>query len=154
MLHRSYSLLSFVRRNVNCCRTDQFYIFQIGVAKRHTSILITPKFVHVISNSSRVCYRNEETLGIRRLSFTAATRQAPKDEKETILESEKSTDKLEVDAQQKIIELNEDKLGQLKERVLSVELDVPVDKENKKETSQLDETDTKKGTRVNSYYSI
>ena len=42
MLYRTYSLLTFIRRNA--IYTDQLCELTIGLAKRHASIYITPKF--------------------------------------------------------------------------------------------------------------
>ena len=127
MLHRSYSLLSFLLRNVNGSCREQFYILQIGLAKRHTSTFIKQKFIHVISNSLNQCHNKHANA---RWTRTPITRLASSDAKGKIekVEKEEKMNKLneteakhQVDLTQRIVELKGENLGNLKERVLNVE---------------------------------
>ncbi|XP_051165947.1 zinc transporter 9 isoform X2 [Leptopilina boulardi] len=118
MLHRSYSLLSFIRRNVICHCADRLYVFHIGVAKKHTSIFITSKYVHVISKTQKIFNNNNNTsarkIGELRWIHASASRFiAGKIE-------EKSEKIVEQPLKQKVIEHDKKKLGKVKERDLEV----------------------------------
>lgn len=129
-MYRSYNHLNFIR-NITCrYHTDQLCIFQIGLSKRHASILIVPNYgaqckVHMLSYSQNVFankkigwHENGRWIDLARfLSDNAKTKD----------DSEK---KLSEDVQHKIIELNEEKLGKLKERVLDIK---PFDSSKEKE---------------------
>lgn len=115
MLHRSYSLLSFIRRNVTCHCADRLYVFHIGVAKKHTSIFITPKYVHVISKTQRI-FNNTTTRKIGELRWIHAS--ASRFIAEKI--EEKPEKVVEQPLKQKIIEHDKEKLGKVKERDLEV----------------------------------
>lgn len=131
MLHRPHNLVNFIR-NVTCrYHVDRLCIFQIGLIRRHASILIVPKYgtrykVHTFSNSQKV-FANRKAGGHGDCRWTCATRFSSDDAKSI---RDKSEVKLAEEVQQRIIELNEDKLGKLKERVLDIE---PVISDEKKE---------------------
>lgn len=140
MLHRSYNILKFIQYNVNGCRREQFHIFQIGIAKRHTSTYIKQKLIHVISSSSKLCYNKH--VNPRWICSTASKSNADKvkntikNKKEKVLATDKE---VKADAQvvvQRVVELKEEKLGQLKERALDVE-PVNLDGNVKKESVKL-----------------
>ncbi|KAM0727586.1 Proton-coupled zinc antiporter SLC30A9, mitochondrial [Formica fusca] len=130
-MYRFYNHLNFIR-NMTCqYHADQLCIFQIGLNKRHASILIMPKYgvqykVQKLLYSQKVFAnkkigRNEDGRWIGIAKFSSDEAKIKKD---------KSEKRLAEDVQQKIIELNEDKLGKLKERVLNIE---PIDSSNDKE---------------------
>ena len=129
MFHRSHNFINFIR-NVTCrYHTNQLCIFQIGLVRRHASILIVPKYdiqykVHTFSNSQKV-FANRKVSRHRDIKWICMTRFLSDDAK-----SKNKETKLVEEVQQKIIELNEEKLGKLKERVLDIE---PVISDNKKE---------------------
>jgi len=139
MLHRPHNLVSFIR-NVTCrYHADQLYIFQIGLIRRHSSILIVPKYgtqykVHTFSNSQKVFANNRvDRLGDCR--WICATRFSSSNAKS---DKDKSDIKLAENVQQRIIELNEEKLGKLKERVLDIEPVISDEKEEGKgQTAKL-----------------
>lgn len=122
MLHRPHNLVNFIR-NVTCrYRADQLCIFQIGLVRRHASILVVPKYgtrhkVHTFSNSQKV-FANRKVGRHGEYRWTYATRFSSNDAKSN---KDKSDAKLVEEVQQRIIELNEEKLGKLKERVLDIE---------------------------------
>lgn len=117
MLHRSYSLLSFIRRNVICHCADRLYVFHIGVAKKHTSIFITSKYVHVISKTQKIFNNNNTSARkideLRWIHASASRFIAGKIE-------EKSEKIVEQPLKQKVIEHDKKKLGKVKERDLEV----------------------------------
>ncbi|EGI57333.1 PREDICTED: zinc transporter 9 [Acromyrmex echinatior] len=127
MFHRPHNFINFIR-NLTCrYHTDQLCIFQIGLVRRHASILIVPKYdiqykVHTFSNSQKV-FANRKVGKHRDCKWTCVTRFLS-DAKS------KSETKITEEVQQRIIELNEEKLGKLKERVLDVK---PVTSDEKKE---------------------
>lgn len=132
MLHRPHNFVNFIR-NVTCrYHADQLCIFQIGLIRRHASILIVPKCgarykVHAFSNSQKV----SASRGVGRhgdCRWTCASRFSD-DAKSN---KDKSEIKLAEEVQQRIIELNEEKLGKLKERVLDIEPIVTHEKEDGK----------------------
>ncbi|KAG5341286.1 ZNT9 protein, partial [Acromyrmex charruanus] len=127
MFHRPHNFINFIR-NLTCrYHTDQLCIFQIGLVRRHASILIVPKYdiqykVHTFSNSQKV-FANRKVGKHRDCKWTCVTRFLS-DAKS------KSETKIIEEVQQRVIELNEEKLGKLKERVLDVK---PVTFDEKKE---------------------
>ncbi|XP_033211950.1 zinc transporter 9 [Belonocnema kinseyi] len=157
MLHRSYSLLSFIRRNVTCHCTDRFYVFHVGVTRRHASIFITPKYVHVISNTQK-SYNNPSPrkIGETRWIHASASRLATKE-----IGGKKTTEKLEKvvksTLKQKVIELDREKLGKVKERDLDVQVlssqddakkeEKPRKKEEKKEVGKEETPVAKKAAK-------
>ena len=119
MLHRSYSLLSFIRRNISCHCTDRFYVFRVGVTRRHTSIFITPKYVHVISNTQKpFSNASPGKIGEMRWIHASASRLAKKKIEEKKIE--KIGKDAESPLQQKVVELDQENLGKVKERPLEV----------------------------------
>lgn len=119
MLHRPHNFINFIR-NVTCrYHADQLCIFHVGLIRRHASILIVPKYgtrhkVHTFSNSQTVV-ANRKIGRHGDCRWTCATRFSSDDAKSN---KDKSETKLAEEVQQRIIELNEEKLGKLKERVL------------------------------------
>lgn len=125
MLHRSYSLLNVIQ-TINRYNIDQLFIYRTGAIRRHFSVVIKPKYStrynsHISSNSEKL-FANDKVgrfgecrwtvvLLSRSNSDNAKTR---KDGQSTLDESATNN------VQQRIIELNEEKLGQLKERALDV----------------------------------
>lgn len=134
MLHRSHNLINFIR-NVTCqYHANQLCIFQIGVFRRHASILIVPKYgmqykVHSFSNSQKV-FANRKIGRHEDCRWTCVTRFFSDDTKSNKDKSEKLVEEV----QQRIIELNEEKLGKLKERVLDIE---PIISDEKEEGKKL-----------------
>lgn len=145
MLHRSYSLLSFLRRNVNGCWKEQFYLYQIGLAKRHTSTFIKQKFIRVISNSSKLCHnKHADTRWM-----CATSRLASNDAKSKSVVVEKASEvkaepKADTPIIHRIVELNEENLGKLKERALNVEAATPLTGKKEKEVKVIKKEKTKK----------
>ncbi|XP_029173902.1 zinc transporter 9 [Nylanderia fulva] len=140
-MYRSYNHLNFIRSITCRYHADQLCIFQIGLSKRHASILIVPKYgaqckVHVLSYSQNVFAnkkidKHENGRWINLARFLSDNAKSKKDDSET---------KLGQQVQQKIIELNEDKLGKLKERVLDIKpIDSSDDKEKEKEVTKFAE---------------
>ncbi|XP_012054870.1 PREDICTED: zinc transporter 9 [Atta cephalotes] len=135
MFHRSHNFINFIR-NVTCrYHTNQLCIFQIGLVRRHASILIVPKYdiqykVHTFSNSQKV-FANRKVSRHRDIKWTCMTRFLSDDAK-----SKNKETKLVEEVQQRIIELNEEKLGKLKERVLDVEPTIS-DKKKEGQTAKL-----------------
>ncbi|XP_072747668.1 proton-coupled zinc antiporter SLC30A9, mitochondrial [Anoplolepis gracilipes] len=135
-MYRSYNHINFIRNTTHRHDANQlFSIFQIGLNKKHASILIVPKYgtqckVHMLSYSKSIFAnkkigRHEDGRWIGIARFLSDDVKSKKD---------KSEKKLAEDVQQKIIELNEEKLGKLKERVLDIELiDSSDDKEKGKD---------------------
>lgn len=138
MLHRSHNLVNFIRTT---CRyhTDQLCIFQIGLIRRHASILIMPKYgtrykVHMFSNSQKI-FANRKTGRHGDCRWICATRFSSDSAKSN---KDKPEVKLVEEIKQRIIELNEEKLGKLKERVLDVEPVISDEKEEgKRQTAKL-----------------
>lgn len=128
MFHRPHNFINFIR-NVTCqYHADQLCIFQIGLVRRHASILIVSKYgtqykIHTFWNSQKVFANRKVSRDCR---WTCVTRFLSDDAKS----KDKSETKLAEEVQQRIIELNEEKLGKLKERVLDIE---PVTSDEKKE---------------------
>ncbi|XP_015593546.1 zinc transporter 9 isoform X2 [Cephus cinctus] len=139
MLHRSYSLLNFIRRNVSCYHTEQFYIFQIESAKRHASILITPKCgvhhrLYMFSNTSTAWI-------IKNIDNTTwcSTRTISDDVQSKSEDLKNKNKKKDGEVQQRVIELTEDKLGHLKERVLDVK-STKLEDDSDKKTDQKEKS--------------
>ncbi|XP_058807370.1 proton-coupled zinc antiporter SLC30A9, mitochondrial [Phymastichus coffea] len=126
MLHRSYSLLSFIQRSVSSCHTGKFYILQVGFAKRHKSTFIRQKFIHLISSTSKVCHnKHVDTRWIytsSRLVFNNTKTKSQKEDKAVLNKTEQKQD---ADVTQRVVELKVENLGKLKERVLNVEAAAP-----------------------------
>jgi len=133
MLHLSCNPLNFIR-NVTCrYHANQSCIFHIGLSKRHASILIMPKYdtrykVHMLINPQKMVankklLQSEDYRWIctRFLSDHAKIK-------------DKSEKKLAEDVQQRIIELNEEKLGKLKERVLDIKPISTIDEKKEEKT--------------------
>lgn len=133
MLYRPHNLVNFIR-NVTCrYHADQMCIFQIGLLRRHASILIVPKYgtrykIHSFSNSQKV-FANRKIDRHGDCRWVCVTRFFSDYTKSNKDKSEK----LGEEVQQRIIELNEDKLGKLKERVLDIEPIVSDEKGDGKE---------------------
>ncbi|XP_011868185.1 PREDICTED: zinc transporter 9 isoform X1 [Vollenhovia emeryi] len=129
MLHRPHNLVSFIR-NVTCrYHADRLCTFHIGLIKRHASVLIVPKYgtrykVHAFSNSQKV-FANRKTGRHGDCRWTCAARFSD-DAKSN---KDGSEVKLANEVKQRIIELNEEKLGKLKERVLDIEPVISDEKE-------------------------
>lgn len=132
MLHRSYSLLNIIQR-INRCNIDQLVIYRTGVARRHFSILIKPKYntqyrPHISTSSEKLFANNKVGyLGEWRWAVTTISRpnsdnaKVKKDGQNNL--GKDTTKKV----QQRIVELDEQNLGQLKERALNVtSTDAPV----------------------------
>lgn len=138
MLHRSYSLLSFIRQSVSGCRTERFYIFQVGLAKRHKSNFIRQKLIHVISSTSKFSNnKNVDTRWIYSSSRFVSNDSKAKTEKEEKTLENKTEQKQDADITHKITELKEKNLGNLKERVLNVEVAAPASKDLEKECIKI-----------------
>lgn len=142
MLHRSYNFFNLVR-NTNRYHVDQFYIFHIGLIKRNASILISKHGiqykVHKLLNSQKIFInkklgRNENWRWGCITRFSSDNSKTKKDSSEKILTES---------VQQRIIELNEEKLGKLKERVLNVK---PVDSEEGEEKEKMAKLNGKQST--------
>lgn len=139
MLQRSCTFVSFIR-NLSRYHTDQLCIYQIGLTRRHASILIMPKYgtrykIHTLSNSQRVFSNkkmdvHEHRWWIYPRRFSSDTK-AKKDKVEKKLNEES----------QRIIELEEEKLGKLKERVLNIE---PISSTDEKETAKAEANNSEK----------
>ncbi|XP_043478259.1 zinc transporter 9 isoform X2 [Leptopilina heterotoma] len=160
MLYRSCSLLSFIRQNVVCHSTDRLFVVHIGVAKKHTSIFITSKYVHVISKAQSIVNNKmpARNIGELRWIYSSAARFiAGKIE-------EKSEKIVEQPLKQKVIEHDKENLGKVKERDLEVKVVASLDdivkknekflKDNKKEEkiaekeiAKDDNSVPKKGTK-------
>lgn len=116
----SSKFLNFIQ-NINRYHADQLCIFQIGLTKRYANILIMPKCgtqynrIHTLSNPRKVFF----TRKIGKQDWRWTCMRFTSDESK--IKQEKLDKKLADDVQQKIIELNQEKLGKLKERVLNVE---------------------------------
>ncbi|XP_001606946.2 zinc transporter 9 isoform X1 [Nasonia vitripennis] len=150
MLHRSYSLLSFLRRNTNGCCREQFYLYQIGLAKRHTSTFIKQKFIHVISNSSKLCHNKHADTRWMCATARLASNDA-KSKSEVVEKAAEVKAEPEADAAitHRIVELNEENLGKLKERVLNVEAPAPKTAEKEKEEVKVIKKEkTKKEVKI------
>ncbi|RLU23218.1 hypothetical protein DMN91_003421 [Ooceraea biroi] len=118
MLLQSRTFLSYVR-NINWYHIDQLCIYQIGLTRRHASILIMPKYgtrykIHTLSSSQRV-------LANRKVDKYEGCTYAKRFSSDTKAKKDKLEKKLTEESQQRVIELNEEKLGKLKERVLDIE---------------------------------
>ncbi|XP_032682993.1 zinc transporter 9 isoform X1 [Odontomachus brunneus] len=141
MLHRSYNLLNFIR-NASRCHVDQLCVFQIGLIRRHASIFIIPKCgirykVCKFTSAQKIFInrkvdKHDDWRWIYMTRFLSDDTKTKKDKSEKILAE---------DSQQRIIELNEETLGKLKERVLDIEPIIPADKkeEETEETAKLTE---------------
>lgn len=137
-MYRSYNYLNFIQTITCRYQADPLYIFQIGINKRHASILIMPKYgtrykVHMLSYSQKVCAnrkvdRHESGRWISIARFFSDDAKI----------KNKSEKRLAEDVQQTVVELKEEKLGKLKERVLDIELiDSNSDKEKGRETTKF-----------------
>ncbi|XP_012227233.1 proton-coupled zinc antiporter SLC30A9, mitochondrial [Linepithema humile] len=141
MLHSSCNLLNFIR-NVTCrYHADQSCIFHIGLSKRHASILIMPKYdtrykVYTLINPQKIV-ANKKTLQYEDYRWIRTTRFLSDDVKSK--DKSDNETKLVENVQQRIIELNEEKLGKLKERVLNIEPISTIDEkeEGKEEATKL-----------------
>lgn len=137
-MYRSYNYLNFIQ-NITCrYQADPLYIFQIGLNKRHTSILITPKYdiqykVRMFSYSQKVCANKK--IGRHENSRWISIARFLSDDTKI---KDKSEKRLAEDVQQKVVELKEEKLGKLKERILNIEpIDSSDDKEKGKEPTKF-----------------
>lgn len=167
MLHQHHNLINFIR-NVTCrYHVDQLYIFQVGLIRRHASILIVPKYgtrykVHTFTNSQKI-FANRKIGRHGDCRWAYAARFSSNDAKSN---KDKPEVKLVEEVQQRIIELSEEKLGQLKERVLDIESVISDEKKDGKgqatklveeqsaESKELSKDDivlSKKGMRMNTY---
>jgi hypothetical protein len=119
MLHRSYSFFSFIRYNVHSSRQEQVYLLHVALQKRHTSTFIKQQFIYVISNTSKFCSNNYNSRQlitvIKRFISNDSKSKNEKVEKADINKKENS------EIKQKIVELDEEKLGKIKERLLNIE---------------------------------
>lgn len=134
MLHRSCNLRTFVRQNVVCHYTDRRYIFEIGRAKRFASLFISSRSNcryngNVIlgwlrpeshSKANLVGYSNPRWRYIDASNFSTKSEESRND-----IQNDKKTARSEADQKilkaavtEKIIELNAEKLGKIKERPL------------------------------------
>lgn len=141
MWHRSYNLLNCIR-HTNQYHVDQLYIFQIGLIRRHVSIFVIPKYgtqckVYKFKSPQKIFIngkveRYDDWRWIYMTKFISDDAKTKKDKSGKILIE---------DSQQRIIELDEEKLGKLKERVLDIEPINPVDKkeEEAEEIAKLTE---------------
>ncbi|XP_063982991.1 proton-coupled zinc antiporter SLC30A9, mitochondrial [Diachasmimorpha longicaudata] len=124
MLHRSCSFFS--RSKFSYCHLDQLFTLKIFVAKRHASILITPRNgncykLRLPRESKRICHK-ESNFFDKRCPSLSITRQSGDDSKTKNQEIPKLVKELTQTLQQKIVELNGgEKLGKLRERILEVE---------------------------------
>ncbi|XP_011638830.1 zinc transporter 9 isoform X2 [Pogonomyrmex barbatus] len=130
MLHRPHNLANFVRNVICRYHVDQLCIFQIGLIRRHASILVVPKYgtrykAYTFLNSQKI-FTNRKIGRHEDCRWTCIARFLSDDAKD------KSDKKLAEDVQQRIIELNEEKLGKLKERVLDIEPVISNEKEDGK----------------------
>lgn len=151
MLHRSHYLLNLIR-NTNRYHIDQLCVLQIGLIRRHASLFIIPKY----GTSYKVCKftsaqkifinekidRHDNWRWIYTSRFLSDDMKIKKDKSEKILDE---------DSQQRIIELDKEKLGKLKERVLDIEPIIPTNKKREEigEAVKLIEkpsTDSKKSS--------
>ncbi|KAL0118981.1 hypothetical protein PUN28_009543 [Cardiocondyla obscurior] len=130
MLHRPHNLVNFIR-SVTCrYHADQLCILHVGLVKRHASILIVPKYgtqykANAFLNSQKV-FANRKVDRFGDCRWICTTKFLSDDGKSNKDKSEGKTEEV----QQRIIELNEEKLGKLKERLLDIE---PVAFDEKKE---------------------
>lgn len=136
MLQRSCNLLNLIR-NINRYHTDQLCIYQIGLSKRHASILIMPKYgtrykIHMLSYSQRVL-ANKKMDMYEDCRWTCAKRFSS----DSKPKKDKVEKKLNEESQQRVIELNEEKLGKLKERVLNIE---PISSTDEREDEKVEIT--------------
>ncbi|XP_046821599.1 zinc transporter 9 isoform X2 [Vespa crabro] len=145
MLHRSYTLLNFFR-NISCHCTGEHCIFQIGLSRRRSNILITPNHgvrckVHVISNSqSNFGQKKAGKTGDLKWTCIITRRTASDDIKGKGIGDLLQQEKIFIqDGQDRVIELNEEKLGKLKERPLNVEPVVETDDKKKKDPEKVAE---------------
>ncbi|XP_035733125.1 zinc transporter 9-like isoform X2 [Vespa mandarinia] len=145
MLHRSYTLLNFFR-NISCHCTGEHCIFQIGLSRRRSNILITPNHgvrckVHVISNSqSNFGQKKAGKTGDLKWTCIITRRTASDDIKGKGIGDLLQQEKIFIqDGQDRVIELNEEKLGKLKERPLNVEPVVEIDDKKKKDPAKVAE---------------
>ncbi|XP_014469178.1 PREDICTED: zinc transporter 9 [Dinoponera quadriceps] len=128
MLHRSYKFLNFIRSTSIRCNVDRLGVYQVEFIRRHASIFIIPKYgtrykMCKFTSSQRILINGKvDKYDDRRSIYT--TRFLSDDAKTKKDKSEKIVG----DSQQRIIELDEEKLGKLKERVLDIEPISPVDK--------------------------
>ncbi|XP_012267832.2 zinc transporter 9 [Athalia rosae] len=132
MLHRSYSLQSFIRHDIVCKYSGYCYIQQIGQAKRHASVFITPKahcrYNNNVLNPPRlgvqykgnvITYINPQWGYIRVLGLSSkqdTESEATSESKKLISEADRNA--LKAAVKERIIELDADKLGKVKERPL------------------------------------
>ncbi|XP_011503548.1 PREDICTED: zinc transporter 9 [Ceratosolen solmsi marchali] len=127
MLYRSYNFFNFIRCNIHSCQQEQFYLLRIALPKRHTTTFIKQQFVYVISNASKI---HHNKYGSRQL-YTAIKRLASNDLKSKNgklekVDQNKKDKTLNDETGQTIVELNEEKLGKLKERLLNIESTDPI----------------------------
>ncbi|XP_076235999.1 solute carrier family 30 member 9 [Calliopsis andreniformis] len=141
MLQQSSKLLKHFR-NITYLNHDCLYIFQFGYLKRHASSLITCNHntrykLHIIASSQKLSsgkklghpdeWRHVFISIFRPISVVS---KMQKEEGENV-------DKPQENLQQRIIELKEENLGQLKERKLDVEPIFTKDNQNNKEKPDL-----------------
>ncbi|XP_015515337.1 zinc transporter 9 [Neodiprion lecontei] len=147
MLHQSYGLQSFIRQNIVCHHRNQCYIFLVGQTKRHASIFITSK-ANSKHNSNFVL--NSPKLGLQHKlniiayvnprwryvtasglsSISDGETKSGNDEKKRHFDADQKI--LKAAVKERIIELNAENLGKIKER--------PLDTENNEEKAIKDTT--------------
>lgn len=115
MLHRSYSLLNFIKRSVTV-HSDQFLVFRIRYSKQQTSILVTARFVHVLSSSHKIC-SSLDTDNIQELKVGVHNVLRGFSTKDPEVKSKASTDEK---SQKRVVLSGEKKLSKLKEKILKV----------------------------------
>ena len=136
MLHRTPNLRRFLQ-NISSHSKDYLYVFQVGYTRRHSSTLIKCNYgakckLHIIANSQKVFTNKIGYPEEMRLILTAMPRSISIFTK-VQKEQPGNISKPEDEAQQTIIELKEENLGQLKERKLDVKSTSVGDNQNKKE---------------------
>ncbi|KAF3427474.1 hypothetical protein E2986_05954 [Frieseomelitta varia] len=144
MLKRAPNLLKFLQ-NISHYNKEYLYMFQVGYARRHVSTLITCNYnarykVQIVANPRKIFSVNsvQHSQEWRWILITVSKPISviAKVQKE---ETGNSSKKTESDVQ-KIIELKQENLGQLKER----KLDVKSDESQAKEGQQNAKTEVKK----------
>ncbi|XP_046740868.1 zinc transporter 9 [Diprion similis] len=136
MLHQSYGLQSFIRKNIVCHHRNQCYIYLVGQTKRHASIFITSK-ANSKHNSNFVL--NSPQLGVQHKlniiayvnpkwryvtasglsSISDGEKKSGNDKKNKLSDADQKI--LKTAVTEKIIELNAEKLGKIKERPLDTD---------------------------------
>lgn len=153
MLQRSYSFLNFIRKISHHC-ADEVCIFQIGEAGRNFSTLVIPKYgvrckVHITNSQSNFGHKKVGRTTDLKWTYVITRRAASsnakgKEENQTILEKKATSQ----DSQDRVIELNEEKLGKLKERPLTLEVTSNVEDKKQNEQGKAPETSEKTKTET------